>query len=98
VTATARRAPTTPADFDRRRGQCGLGRPSWSANVEVIERERVLRGWTQRELARRAHVDPGTLSDLLGRRRRATFGTMQAICSSLNLTLVQMITFQTDVE
>lgn len=76
----------------------GAGRPSWSANVEIIERERVLRGWTQRELARRAHVDPGTLSDLLGRRRRATFGTMQAICSSLNLTLVQVISFQTDAE
>ena len=48
--------------------------------------------------ARRAHVDPGTLSDLLGRRRRATLGTMRAICSSLNLMLVHMITFQTDVE
>lgn len=66
---------------------------AWSVNVEVIERERVLRGWTQRELARNAHVDQGTLCDLLARRRRPTFGTVQAICTALRLTRAQVIEF-----
>ena len=98
MTAGAGQAATRPADARPGRGHDQGRRQSWSTNVEVIERERVLRGWTQRELARRAHVDPGTLCDLLARRRRPTFGTMQAICTSLNLTLQQVITFQHDVE
>ncbi len=74
----------------------GAGRPAWSVNVAVVDRARMLRGWTQRELARRAHVDPGTLSDLLAHRRRPTFGTVQAICASLNLTLADVIAFPSD--
>jgi transcriptional regulator with XRE-family HTH domain len=62
-------------------------------NVEVIDRERLLRGWTQRVLARRADVDQGTLSDLLAGRRRPTLGTVQAICTALRLTLAQVIAF-----
>ena len=62
-------------------------------NVDVIDRERLLRGWTQRELARRAGVDEGTLSDLLAGRRRPTLGTVQAICTMLRLTLAQVIAF-----
>jgi DNA-binding Xre family transcriptional regulator len=65
----------------------------WSVNIEPIDRERLLRGWTQRELARRACVDQGTLSDLLARRRRPTLGTVQALCTTLRLTLAQVITF-----
>ncbi len=65
-------------------------------NVAVVDRARMLRGWTQRELARSAHVDPGTLSDLLAHRRRPTFGTVQAICASLNLTLADVIAFHSD--
>lgn len=56
----------------------------------------MLRGWTQRELARTAHVDPGTLSDLLAHRRRPTLGTVQAICPSLNLALAEVIAFDAD--
>lgn len=67
-------------------------------NIAVVERARTLRGWTQRELARNAHVDPGTLSDLLAERRHPTFGTVQAICASLNLTLGEVIAFHTDME
>jgi DNA-binding XRE family transcriptional regulator len=70
-----------------------LPRRGWSLNVEVIDRERLLRGWTQRELARQAGVDQGTLSDLLAGRRRPTLGTVQAICTSLRLTLAQVIAF-----
>lgn len=58
----------------------------------------MLRGWTQRELACNAHVDPGTLSDLLAERRHPTFGTVQAICASLNLALPEVIVFHTDME
>jgi hypothetical protein len=78
------------------RPQNGAGTRAWSLNVEMIERERVLRGWTQRELSRNAHVDQGTLCDLLARRRRPTFGTVQAICTTLRLTLAQVIVFPAD--
>lgn len=64
----------------------------------MIDHERVLRGWTQRELARNASVDQGTLCDLLGRRRRPTFGTVQAICTTLGLTLAHVINFETGLE
>ena len=67
-------------------------------NVGVVERARILRGWTQRELARIARVDPGTMSDLLKQRRRPTFGTVQAICASLNLALAEVIAFHTDID
>jgi transcriptional regulator with XRE-family HTH domain len=63
-------------------------------DVGAVERARILRGWTQRELARTARVDPGTLSDLLAHRRRPTFGTVQAICTSLNLKLADVIVFE----
>jgi len=66
---------------------------AWSVNVEVVDQERLVRGWTQRELAHRAGVDQGTLSDLLARRRRPTLGTVQAICTALRLTLAQVIAF-----
>jgi transcriptional regulator with XRE-family HTH domain len=58
----------------------------------------MLRGWTQRELAHNARVDPGTLSDLLRQRRRPTFGTVQAICASLDLVLAEAITFEAGIE
>jgi DNA-binding Xre family transcriptional regulator len=78
-------------------GRSGHGRRGWSLRVEVLERERILRGWIQRELARKVHLDPGTLSDLLARRRRPTFGTVQAVCTSLNLTLAEVIAFEADL-
>jgi Helix-turn-helix len=76
----------------------GMGTRAWSLNVEVIERERVLRGWTQRELARTARIDRGTLCYVLARRRRPTFGTVQALCTALRLTLAQAITFDIAAE
>jgi len=65
----------------------------WRADVGVIERTRILRGWTKADLARAAHVDPGTLSDLVKARRRPTLGTMQALCVALGLTLPDVIVF-----
>src|SRR4051812_15690253 len=67
------------------------GRLPWSLNVRPIERERVLRGWTRSELARTAHVDEKTLRDMLSGRRRPTFGTVQAVCTALGLTLPNVI-------
>ncbi len=65
----------------------------WSVNVEAIERARILRGWTRRELASQAQVDEGTLCDLFAGRRRPVFGTLRALCRALELALDQVITF-----
>jgi len=81
----------TPSDSRAQRGEAEAR--AWSVNVELLDRERVLLGWTQRELARQANVDQGTLCDLLARRRRPTLGTVQAISTALGLTLAQVIAF-----
>ena len=60
----------------------------------MIERARILRGWTKADLARAAHVDPGTVSDLGNGHRRPTFGTVQALCVALGLTLPDVIVFE----
>ncbi len=65
----------------------------WSIDSAQIDRARILRGWTQRDLAREAHVDEGTLCDLFASRRRATFGTLRAICQVLELSLEDVIGF-----
>jgi transcriptional regulator with XRE-family HTH domain len=66
-------------------------------NVPLVERQRILRGWTQRQLARSAGVNPDTLTDLFEQRRRPTLGTVQAICTSLDLSLADVIVFESDV-
>jgi len=68
--------------------------PGWSVEVGAIDRARILRGWTRRELARRARVDEGTLCDLFAGRRRPTFGTLRALCSALALSLESVISFE----
>ena len=65
----------------------------WSVNVGGIERARILRGWTRRELAQRAHVDEGTLCDLFAGRRRPTLGTLRALCQTVDLSLAEVIEF-----
>jgi transcriptional regulator with XRE-family HTH domain len=69
------------------------GTLEWSVDVGEIDRARILRGWTRRDLAQRAHVDEGTLCDLFARRRRPTFGTLRAVCLPLELRLNQVIDF-----
>ena len=66
----------------------------WSVDVVTIDRARILRGWTRRELGREAHVDEGTLCDLFAGRRRPTFGTLRAIGCVLGLSLKEMICFE----
>ena len=65
----------------------------WSANAVVVERERVLRGWTRRDLALAARVDPKTLNEFVGGRRRPHLGTVRALCLALDLRLADVIEF-----
>jgi transcriptional regulator with XRE-family HTH domain len=65
----------------------------WSVDAAAIDRARILRGWTRRDLAQQAHVDEGTLCDLFASRRRPTFGTLRAICQILDLSFEAVITF-----
>lgn len=65
----------------------------WSVDAGAVDRARILRGWTRRDLARQAHVDEGTLCDLFADRRRPTFGTLRALCSVLALSLDEVIVF-----
>jgi integrase len=68
----------------------------WSVDAGAVDRARILRGWTRRDLARHAHVDEGTLCDLFGGRRRPTFGTLRALCHALELALEDVIKFNVD--
>ena len=68
----------------------------WSVDAGGVDRARILRGWTRRDLARHAHVDEGTLCDLFGGRRRPTFGTLRALCHALELALEDVIKFNVD--
>lgn len=65
----------------------------WSVDAGAIDRARILRGWTRRDLALCAHVDEGTLCDLFAGRRRPTFGTLRAVCQALELSLHEVIGF-----
>jgi transcriptional regulator with XRE-family HTH domain len=60
----------------------------------VIDRARILRGWTRRDLAREARVDEGTICDLFGGRRHPNFGTLRAVCDALELALQSVISFE----
>jgi len=66
---------------------------AWSVDEGLIDRARILRGWTRRDLAQHAHVDEGTLCDLFAGRRCPTFGTLRAICQTLDLEFGSVITF-----
>ncbi|HVC78423.1 MAG TPA: helix-turn-helix transcriptional regulator [Candidatus Micrarchaeaceae archaeon] len=66
----------------------------WSVDAAVIDRARILRGWTRRDLARQAHVDEGTLCDMFAGRRRPTFGTLRAVCQALGLSLEDVLSFE----
>jgi transcriptional regulator with XRE-family HTH domain len=65
----------------------------WSVDAATIDRARILRGWTRRDLAREARVDEGTLCDLFAGRRHPNFGTIKALCGALELPFEQVIQF-----
>lgn len=66
----------------------------WHVDLVRIDRERVVRGWTRGELARRAHLAPATLSSMFRRQRRPVFGTVHALCVALNLELREVVVFE----
>lgn len=65
----------------------------WTVDVAALDRARILRGWTRRDLGREARVDEGTLCDLFGGRRRPTFGTLRAVCKAVGLSIEEVIRF-----
>jgi transcriptional regulator with XRE-family HTH domain len=64
---------------------------SWTVRQGAIERERILKGWTRNQLARAAQIDPKTLRDLLGGRRRPTLGTVGMLARAIDLPLAEVI-------
>ena len=65
----------------------------WTVNVDVIDRARILRGWTLVDLSRVARVDRGTLTDVIHEAHQPTLGTVQAIVGALGLTMADAIVF-----
>jgi ribosome-binding protein aMBF1 (putative translation factor) len=63
----------------------------WQVRSEVIERERILRGWTRAQLTEAADIDPKTLRDLLTGRRRPTLGTVSTLSRALGVPLGDVI-------
>ncbi len=68
--------------------------PQWYLDVTTIDRARILRGWTRRDLGRQANIDEGTLCDLFAGRRRPNFGTLRAVCHALGLSMELAIRFE----
>ena len=63
----------------------------WVVRSEVVERERILRGWTRTHLTQTAGIDPKTLRDLLTGRRRPTLGTMSTLSRALDMPFGDVI-------
>ncbi|MBJ7594671.1 MAG: helix-turn-helix transcriptional regulator [Candidatus Dormibacteraeota bacterium] len=57
----------------------------------MVERERILRGWTRAQLTEAAAIDPKTLRDLLNGRRRPTLGTVATLSRALDVPLAEVI-------
>jgi hypothetical protein len=57
-----------------------MGNRASPNTLVALDRQRILRGWTRGELARRSHVDAKTLSTLLRNRPRPALGTVLAAC------------------
>jgi hypothetical protein len=85
--------PARPAADRAAEAAPSLSGPDWTVDVDLIERRRIVRGWSRQQLAAAAHVDPKTLRDLLGRRRRPNLGTVQVVSRALELSLTDVITF-----
>ncbi|MEO8898534.1 MAG: helix-turn-helix transcriptional regulator, partial [Candidatus Dormibacter sp.] len=63
----------------------------WRVRPDVVERGRILRGWTRAELTEAAAIDPKTLRDLLTGRRRPTLGTVATLSRALGLPIAEVI-------
>src|SRR5579872_737083 len=73
---------------------CVTSTAVWRDDAVAIDRARIQRGWTRRDLGRQARVDEGTLCDLFAGRRRPTFGTLRSLCTALDLSLQSVISFE----
>ena len=67
---------------------------AWSLNTLLVERQRILYGWSPAQLARIAHMDPRTVRSLVAGRKRPTLGTVQALCATLGLPVSDVIVFR----
>ncbi|MGH2866044.1 MAG: helix-turn-helix domain-containing protein [Solirubrobacteraceae bacterium] len=63
----------------------------WRVRAEIVERERILRGWTRAQLTEAADIDPKTLRDLLNGRRHPTLGTVGTLCRALDVPLADVV-------
>jgi transcriptional regulator with XRE-family HTH domain len=63
----------------------------WGIAVAVIERQRILHGFTRDALARAARVDPKTVRDALNGRRHPTLGTVDRLARALDVTLADVL-------
>jgi transcriptional regulator with XRE-family HTH domain len=63
----------------------------WQVRADVVERQRILRGWTRAQLTEAADIDPKTLRDLLNGRRHPTLGTVDTLCRALDVPLADVI-------
>ena len=70
----------------------------WSVDVAAVDRARIVRGWTRRDLGRHARVDEGTLCDFFAGRRHPTFATLRALCEALDLSFESVIAFDLSAE
>jgi ribosome-binding protein aMBF1 (putative translation factor) len=87
-----------PAPTAQRRARSAVNRDprfvaalGWQVRSEVVERERILRGWTRAQLTEAADIDPKTLRDLLTGRRRPTLGTVSTLSRALGVPLGDVI-------
>ncbi len=63
----------------------------WQVRADIVERERILRGWTRAQLTEAAAIDPKTLRDLLSGRRHPTLGTVGTLCRALGVPIADLI-------
>jgi len=63
----------------------------WQVRADVVERQRILRGWTRAQLTEAADIDPKTLRDLLNGRRQPTLGTVGTLCRALDVPIADLI-------
>jgi ribosome-binding protein aMBF1 (putative translation factor) len=80
-----------PADSAVNREPRFVAALGWQVRSEVVERERILRGWTRAQLTHAADIDPKTLRDLLTGRRRPTLGTVSTLSRALGVPLGDVI-------
>lgn len=59
--------------------------------VELVTRARILKGWTQAELARAIGKDPSTVSKIEARELNGHPGTMKDIADVLNIPMEELL-------